>query len=264
MKSPFPGMDPYLERHWSDVHHRLIQYSCDALQPDLPRDLIARVEERVFLETGPDARRQRIPDVYVAQLHDSPDWPGGSGKRNGGTAIAEPLLYEVLTDPISEGYIEIRQRQGGKVITVIEFLSPTNKLGGVGQETYLQKQDEVLRSDASLVEIDLVRQGQRVLALAHYDIPSRNRADYLACISPGWRHRRRELYPMSLRKRLPVLPIPLRRDEPRLPLDLQAQLDHAYMAGRYDATNYKIELEPPLSARDSAWAAKRIKRVKKR
>ncbi|MGO9470092.1 MAG: DUF4058 family protein, partial [Isosphaeraceae bacterium] len=20
MKSPFPGMDPYLERHWGDVH----------------------------------------------------------------------------------------------------------------------------------------------------------------------------------------------------------------------------------------------------
>jgi hypothetical protein len=24
MKSPFPGMDPYLEAHWLDVHPRLI------------------------------------------------------------------------------------------------------------------------------------------------------------------------------------------------------------------------------------------------
>lgn len=24
--SPFPGMDPYLERFWRNVHHRLVTY----------------------------------------------------------------------------------------------------------------------------------------------------------------------------------------------------------------------------------------------
>ena len=39
-------MDPWLELHWGDVHHRLVQYAGDALQTRLPEDLFARVEER--------------------------------------------------------------------------------------------------------------------------------------------------------------------------------------------------------------------------
>jgi hypothetical protein len=50
MKSPFPGMDPYLEARWGDVHQRLITYAADQLAPRLPADLRARVEERVFVE----------------------------------------------------------------------------------------------------------------------------------------------------------------------------------------------------------------------
>jgi hypothetical protein len=32
MKSPFPGMDPYLEEHWRDVHHSFLTYARDELQ----------------------------------------------------------------------------------------------------------------------------------------------------------------------------------------------------------------------------------------
>ena len=56
MKSPFPGMDPYLEEHWRDIHHRFLTYACDELQELLPRDLRARLEERVFVE--PDGWRR--------------------------------------------------------------------------------------------------------------------------------------------------------------------------------------------------------------
>ena len=50
-KSPFPGMNPWLEKHWGDVHQAMITYARDAIQPQLPDDLVARTEERVFLET---------------------------------------------------------------------------------------------------------------------------------------------------------------------------------------------------------------------
>ena len=43
MNSPFPGMDPYLEQYWQDVHARLILYACDQLEDQLPGNLIARV-----------------------------------------------------------------------------------------------------------------------------------------------------------------------------------------------------------------------------
>jgi hypothetical protein len=29
MNSPFPGMDPYLERHWGDILQRIVTYTCD-------------------------------------------------------------------------------------------------------------------------------------------------------------------------------------------------------------------------------------------
>jgi len=45
MASPFPGMDPYLESHWRDIHARLVIYACDALQGVLPSALRARVDQ---------------------------------------------------------------------------------------------------------------------------------------------------------------------------------------------------------------------------
>jgi len=254
MKSPFPGMDPYLERHWGDVHHRLIQYACDILQPELPDDLRARVEERVFLETEPELKRPMVPDIHVAQVRPTPSAPA-LASETGGVAVAEPLIFEVHTEPVTEGYLEIRERDGGKVVTILEFLSPANKSGGVGEQKYLEKQQEVLQSDASLVEIDLVRTGHRVLALTHYDVLQQHRHDYLACISPGWRHSRRELYVMPLRQKLPILPIPLRQHERRVTLDLQALIEQVYAAGRYDDLDYRVALEPPLPPEESAWAA---------
>ena len=47
MRSPFPGMDPYLEKSWRDVYASLIVYMRDSLQPQMPVGLRARVEERV-------------------------------------------------------------------------------------------------------------------------------------------------------------------------------------------------------------------------
>ena len=37
MKSPFPGMDPYLEEFWPDVHASLIIYARDQLEEQLPK-----------------------------------------------------------------------------------------------------------------------------------------------------------------------------------------------------------------------------------
>ena len=49
MPSPFPGMDPYLERPslWPDVYHELISQIRAALKPTLRPKYVARVETRV-------------------------------------------------------------------------------------------------------------------------------------------------------------------------------------------------------------------------
>lgn len=179
-------------------------------------------------------------------------------------AIAEPLIFHRRNLPVTEGYIEIRERRGAKVITVIEFLSPTNKTGGTGQQKYLEKQQQVLESDSSLVEIDLVRSEQHVLALPEGEIPKDCHSEYLACISPGWLHERLELYRLALRERLPILPIPLRNNERRVNLNLQEIIHEVYLKGAYDDIDYSAEPEPPLSPLDAAWAVELLKRAGKR
>ena len=263
MKSPFPGMDPYLQQYWGDVHHGLIQYTRDALQPCLPNDLRARVEERVFVESEPERIRQVVPDVYVSRVYHA-GAAGPSVLKEGGGAVAEPLVFELSNSRVTEGYIAIRERGGGKVVTVIEFLSPANKSGGTGQQKYLEKQAEVLQSDASLVEIDLVRAGRRVLALPADDIPPQHRGAYLVCISPGWKRQRRELYVLPLRQRLPVVPIPLRERESPVKLDLQTLVEQVYENGRYDDLGYGAELDPPLAGEDAAWAEGLLKAAGRR
>ena len=48
MPSPFPGMDPYLERNWLDVHSALIAETRRALNWSLPKGLVARALMRPF------------------------------------------------------------------------------------------------------------------------------------------------------------------------------------------------------------------------
>jgi Protein of unknown function (DUF4058) len=67
MASPFPGMDPYLEQFWGDVHHRLITYACDQLQGALPAELRARVQERVFVESSAGSERTMYSDIRVIE-----------------------------------------------------------------------------------------------------------------------------------------------------------------------------------------------------
>lgn len=74
MKSPFPGLDPYLEARWGDVHQSLITYTRDTLQPNLPEDLRARVEERVFVETEAEQRSSMRRARYSEPLFVQSDW----------------------------------------------------------------------------------------------------------------------------------------------------------------------------------------------
>jgi len=140
VNSPFPGMDPYLERHWGDVHTSLIVYSSNQINEQLPDNLYARIEE-----------------------------------------IASVTMYE--DEPRTERHIEIIDAgNGGRVVTAIEFLSPANKVGVDGRLAYKPKQREYLEGGVNLVEIDLVREGEHVLAVPQERIPSDYRTPYLVCV----------------------------------------------------------------------------------
>ena len=146
----------------------------------------------------------------------------------------------------------------------MNFLSPTNKSGGEGQKLYLEKQREVLHSDTNLVEIDLVRSGQRVIAFPEHRIPPEHQRDYVVCVRCAWSIRARELFALPLRQRLPAIPIPLRKTDRPVALDLQAIFDEAYQNGRYDDINYTQPPEPPLDPKDETWADALLKAAKSR
>src|SRR5271165_7441130 len=100
MVSPFPGMDPYLEAHWRDVHARLIVYACDALQGLLPGSLRARVEETVLLETPTGVSDHvLIPDVRVVEYAPR---PGSETRPGAGAVVAEPIVVDVDSEPATE------------------------------------------------------------------------------------------------------------------------------------------------------------------
>ena len=255
MPSPFPGMDPYLEQFWGDIHARLVTYACDQIQGRLPRDLRARMQERLFVALPDDTGRDIIPDVRVVER-----FGPGSG---GGVAVAEPevsvaqaaepLLY-LRDDPETETFIEIVEpKAGDRLVTVIEILSPSNK-HGKGRDKYDQKRRELDSARISLVEIDLLRDGVRELGDAHLRLTPKGHATYQACVHRGWGGIKYEIYPMPIRERLPAIRIPLRPSDRDVVLDLQALIDQCYANGRYEQTNYAIALDPPLDAEDVAWA----------
>src|SRR5438034_6509067 len=209
MPSPFPGMDPYLEAHWRDVHARLVIYASDALQGVLPRSLRARVEERVLLETPEGLGDHPLfPDVRVVEYTSK---RGLTTRPAAGVALAEPLFIQAEAEPATEPFLEIIDRESGnRVVTVIEFLSPSNKSPGPNREQYLRKQREVCASNSNLVEIDLNRFGTHALAFALDHIKPAGRTAYMACVRRATLRGKAQVYPMPLWERLPVVEIPLR------------------------------------------------------
>jgi hypothetical protein len=259
MKSPFPGMDPYLEQHWGDIHSRLIIYGSDALQQLLPSGLVARAEERVYLEPEESFSQSRYPDIRVIERRR----PGVSAPEpEGGVVLTEPItIRRPGQEPVTESYIEIIDvRSGNHVVTVIEVLSPSNKTRGEGQKLYLEKQQEILQSDTNLVEIDLLRAGERVLVVPPRQLSPVHRTPYAVCVRRAAKPDDFEFYPIKLQERLPRFRIPLRPTDTDVALDLQPLIDQCYRNACYgDTINYRDAPDPPLEGDDAKWAEELFK-----
>ena len=118
MAAPFPGMDPYLEdeKLWPLFQHHLVMSLYQILLPGLVDRYRARVGQR----------------RYVTE---------------------QALFTSVIREEHQEEYIEIRQRSDNKVVTLVDVVSPANKLHPSGRQAYLNKRLDGKRSGASLVEI---------------------------------------------------------------------------------------------------------------
>ena len=227
MPSPFPGMDPYLETPdlWPDVHHELMSQIRAALTPRLRPRYVARVELRVYVSNEDDPGREAlVPDLRIETAARA-----RTGKRNGNLALTidEPIIIPLLIDnEIEEAYLAIKDRKSGALVTVIELMSPTNKIrGSEGRKSFMSKKRAILASDVHWVEIDLLRAGDPSVTR-----PPLRPSDYRVLIYRGNERERGRYWPIGVRQPFPVIGIPLKGKDPDVPLDLGAALNAAYHA----------------------------------
>jgi hypothetical protein len=242
-------MDPYLEQPalWPDVHNRLIVALADDLAPRLrPRYVIA-VEERTYSYEGSALSFAGRPDLTVTRLNE-PAVRYQATPRPRGAGVAAVELP--VPDLARETYLEIRGRDE-RVVTVLEILSPANKVPGEGRELYERKRRRVLGSLTNLVEIDLLRGGQP-MAMSGDGQP----AHYRILVSRGHARPWADLTYFGVRDPIPDFPLPLQAGEEEPRVALNALLHALYDRAGYDLRiDYRGEPEPPLDAEDAAWAA---------
>jgi hypothetical protein len=227
----------------------------DALLQQLSSAYYALVEERVYIGDADDPGTPYIvPDASVGSTEQELRPTGTS------TAIADaPLILVTLPErEVHEPYLAIRDCKNHELVTTIEVLSPSNKArGSAGWRSYVSKRDAVTHSNTHLVEIDLLRAGERL-------IPRRveRQSDYLVHVSPTWLRPQGQVWPIRLADRLPAVAIPLKTPEERVSLDLQDVLNTIYdRAGYNRIIDYTQPPDPPLTPEQAAWAKEWLSRT---
>ena len=254
METPFPGMDPYLEQPdlWLDVHNSLMGDLRNALAPLLrPRYYVA-VEQRIYLAEPDEVVFLGRADITVTRAPVRPQ----SGPASSGLApvgVVTPVLVEVpRADEVREAYLEVRLTGSATVVTVVEILSPTNKRPGKGRALYLEKRQDVLASRTHLVEIDLLRVGERMPVRGHSDAYC-----YSILVSRAAQRPQAELFPFGLRDEIPSFALPLRPHEQEPLVGLNGILHQLYHHAGYDLRiDYDRAPTPPFPRDDEAWATR--------
>jgi hypothetical protein len=253
MPSPFPGMNPYFEQadDWPDFHNEFLTFLRRQLDSRIGPNYFVQLEKHVYIHELPPEPRRLLgrPDVSLVRTGAS-----AAGQLNLGVLEAPAEVQLPALDVERVAFLEVRDRQGRELITVIELLSPSNKRSGDDRSQYLAKRREILRSPAHLVEIDLLRGWTPMPA------EGRPEVDYSVLISRAERRPAAEFWPIRLRDRLPVIPIPLKPADADGQIDLQEVLHQAYDGPGYEKFIYDGAPEPPLRAEDAEWAVQFIPR----
>lgn len=247
MPSPFPGMDPYIEHAsiWGDFHNNLAAEIQALLNPQIRPDYFARLIPYVSYDTIAIGQREpTYPDVSVFRSGPEID-PASVGRRYNTAAVIESASVESEVEidlPFRLHSVEVHSVVDGRLVTVIEILSPANKRpDNKTYVTYQRKRRTILNSnEVHLLEIDLLRAGQRP-PLAR-PVPT---APYYVMLSRTNRRPRVQVWPIQLTDKLPVVPVPLLSPDDDALLDLGAAVASVYERGAYDL-QLDYRAEPPL------------------
>lgn len=263
MAPPFPGMDPFIESQvWEDFHLHYMSAMLEPLALQVRPRYVVRAERRIYVEhaRGDPARHLRA-DVAVARTPEpapSHDPAGPSSRADRGPS--DDSIPVVLTLPMPEekreSYLTIRHRDTLEVVAIIELLSPTNKrTGSDGQREYLEKREQVLTSATHLIELDLLRVGDRLPTVE--PLPS---GDYYAFVSRANRRPSVEVYAWTLRDPMTTIRVPLSEGDSDVELDLQDVFNTVYERVGYDySLDYRAAVYPPLGESAARWVEEILK-----
>jgi len=245
MASPFPGMDPYLEdsEFWADFHSKLAS--------EIAYQLTSLISPKYF--TGVEIHNAGISELNLGKsLHNTyPDVGIYQPLGHSGGTLA-PVAVMTMTAPLERMVmlpertktrtIKIYITKTSQLVTAIELLSPANKRG-LGLEEYQRKRMQLLDSPVHLMELDLLRGGERP-GPEVYSPPIDT--DYILLVNrvrPGLRVS--EIWPLPLNEAFPVLPVPLLPPDPDVPLDLNQALQTVYDRSGY---HWRIDYSQPPPA----------------
>jgi hypothetical protein len=267
MRSPFPGMDPYIEacHLWEDFHHDLTLEIKSVLAPLLPPRYVVRAGERTYLvmstPEGETQPHRSWSDVTVASTPVPPPPASGASPSVATTAwegeetpVAVPALVEA---EYREVFLEIRQPPPTKkVVACIEILSPSNKRPRTrGWRLYHRKRRAYLAGQAHFVEIDLLRGGRRMPMAGPWP-----EGPYYLLVCRQNEAPLCKVWSASFNRPLPTIPIPLLPPDSDIPLSLQPLLERIYSRSRYDRDiDYCQPLHPPLNPPDAVWLEQRLR-----
>ena len=269
MRSPFPGMDPFIECFglWEDFHSKLIGEMERLLSSLVPDRYVVRTGERAYVAIGSpggEEGHEFLPDIMVASVR-GPEASGATALPDPGPGEPEaaPVLMQALFQmEYREIFLEIYQTDPERrLVTVIELLSPSNKRRGTkGWRLYNRKRQVFLRGLAHFVELDLLRRGRRMPMAGRWpDSP------YYLLVCRKHEAPRCSVWPAHFLRPLPPLSIPLAAPDPDVTLALQPLVEAVYARSHYDRDlDYSRPLHPPLCPADAAWLEERLGEQHKR
>jgi hypothetical protein len=228
-------MDPFLEDSeiWPGFHASLATKIKLMLNRSIGPKYYADVEiqsalQGVDIETGVDV--QIRPDVSIFEPLDTAP---ASIADSVGVALAEPapIIRPAVTEARQYG-VRVFVTRTSELVTAIEILSPINKRPHTtGLTQYRFKRDQLLASRVHLVELDLLRGGERP-GLEVNDDPIDT--DYIVLVNRARMKRPSAIWPVALNKKLPTIPIPLLPPDPDVLLELNAAVHEVYAESGYD------------------------------
>lgn len=258
MPSPFQGMDPYLEapERWQDVHADLAAEIRTALNLRIQPRYFARMNTTlVYEEVEVGRARAALPNVAVTQ----PQPPRSEGATAVAMRVSAPVSSRVpMRMPVRQSRVEIHSTGTETLVTVIEILSRVNKRRGHRAfQAYRRKREALLESSVHLIEIDLLRMGER--PPLEETVPL---APYYVMLSRAEERPDVKVWPILLEEPLPDVPVPLLEPDPGTHLDLNAILASVYERGAYAAQiDYrKPPPSPTLSEAEATWVATLLRR----